>query len=208
MIGGFKAAVDGFRRRLSLVLTYSGKSGAVRRYFFSNSFDGVLAMMGLTLGASIVPATQVSTVVFAGLGMSIAMLVSGVSGIYLTESAETKRLMKELRDSMLRDVSDTVIGRAGFLGTLITALVGGLSTFVLSLAVLSPYVVSVFHAALKPAAPYLSAAVGFILLFVLGVFMGRFSKADVIKSGVRMAGLGVAAVLLILLLEFFVGSAG
>ncbi|MEM1936885.1 MAG: hypothetical protein QXX49_04245 [Candidatus Caldarchaeum sp.] len=208
MLSSLWASLKSFRRRLSLVLSYSGKSGAVRRYFFSNSFDGILAMVGLSLGASLAPSTQATTVVFAGLGMSVAMLVSGVSGIYLTESAETKRLIKELQASLLRDVSDTVIGRAGTMGTVIASLVGGFSTFILSLTVLSPYIAGIYYGELRPVAPHISTLIGLGLLFTLGLMMGRFSKTEVLKSGIKMVSIGVAAVLLILLLELFVGLTG
>ncbi|MEM4407352.1 MAG: hypothetical protein QXI19_01265 [Candidatus Caldarchaeum sp.] len=205
MIRGLRSLLGALRARFSRVLAYSGKTVAVRRYFFSNSFDGVLAMMGLSLGASIVPGTQVSTVVFAGLGMSIAMLVSGVSGIYLTESAETQRMIKELRESMLTDVSDTVIGRAGALGNMITSFIGGISTFALSLVVLSPYMAAAIYKELAPVASYISTTIGLTILFVLGLLLGRFSRSSMVKSGLRMAALGVAAALLIMLVEIFVG---
>ncbi|MEM2036256.1 MAG: hypothetical protein QXG21_01735 [Candidatus Caldarchaeum sp.] len=177
---------------------------AIRRYFFSNSFDGVLAMMGLSLGAAIVPGTKISTVVFAGLGTAIAMLVSGVSGIYLTESAETRRLMREIQESMLRDVSDTVIGKAAAIGTLIVSFVGGFSNFLLSMAVLLPYIVSLIVVELQPMAPALSAAVALVILFVLGMFLGKFSRINIVMTGLRMAGLGIITAALILLVELLV----
>lgn len=192
------------RSKLQTILEISEKQVAIRRYFFSNSFDGVLAMMGLSLGAAIVPGTKVSTVVFAGLGTAIAMLVSGVSGIYLTESAETRRLMREIEESMLRDVSDTVIGRAGAVGTLIVSLVGGFSNFLLSMAVLLPYIVSLRVVELQPMAPMMSAALGLVILFILGMFLGKFSGINIVKTGLRMVGLGIITAALLLLVELLV----
>lgn len=203
----FRKVVDflaGLRSSLRRSLEISEKQVAVRRYFFSNSFDGVLAMMGLSLGAAIVPGTKISTVVFAGFGTAIAMLVSGVSGIYLTESAETRRMIKEIQESMLRDVSDTVIGRAGAVGTLITSIVGGLSNFLLSMTVLLPYIISMHVVELQPMASMLSTATGLVILFVLGMFLGKFSHTHILKTGLRMAGLGIVTALLILLIELLV----
>lgn len=195
----------GVKSNLRRSLEISEKQVAVRRYFFSNSFDGVLAMMGLSLGAAIVPGTKISTVVFAGVGTAIAMLVSGVSGIYLTESAETRRMIREIEESMLRDVSDTVIGRAGAVGTLIASVVGGLSNFLLSMTVLLPYIISLHFVELQPMAPMLSTAEGLVILFLLGMFLGKFSRINVVKTGLRMAGLGVVTATLILLVELFFG---
>ncbi|MCS7133973.1 MAG: hypothetical protein NZ921_04155 [Candidatus Caldarchaeum sp.] len=186
-------------------LEISEKHVVVRRYFFSNSFDGVLAMMGLSLGAAIVPGAKVSTVVFAGVGAAIAMLVSSVSGIYLTESAETRRLIREIEESMLRDVSDTVIGRAGAVGTLIAAVVGGVSNFLLSMTVLLPYIISLHFVELQSMAPMLSTGIGLIILFILGMFLGKFSRMNFFRMGLRMAGLGILTALLILLVELLFG---
>ncbi len=199
-----KSFLNMLKKRFSRALDYSDKTVAVRRYFFSNSFDGVLAVMGLSLGASIVPGTQASTVVFAGIGMSIAMLVSGVSGIYLTESAETKRMIKELQESLLHDVSDTVIERAGATGTLIASFVGGISTFALALTVLSPHIISMFYKEFETIASYASTAIGLAILFILGFFLGRFSGVNVLKSGIRMVGVGAVAAMLIFLIELLV----
>lgn len=188
-------------KSIRLSLEISGTNVAVRRYFFSNSFDGVLTVTGLCLGAAVAPGTKVSTVVFAGLGASIAMLVSGFTGIYVTESAETRRRVREIEESMLRDVSDTIIGRAGLVGPLIASLIGGLSTFLLSLTVLLPYIVSLYMDELQPYAVFLSPAVGFMLLFVLGLFLGKFSKIDMVKTGLKMLGMGVVTAVMILLME-------
>lgn len=188
-------------KSIRLSLEISGTNVAVRRYFFSNSFDGVLTVTGLCLGAAVAPGTKVSTVVFAGLGASIAMLVSGFSGIYVTESAESRRRVREIEESMLRDVSDTIIGRAGMVGPLIASLISGLSTFLLSVTVLLPYIASVYIEELQPYAMFLSPAVGLMLLFVLGMFLGKFSKIDVVKTGLKMLGMGVVTAVLILLME-------
>ncbi len=199
--GMIKPFLDMLKERFSRALDYSDKTVAVRRYFFSNSFDGVLAVMGLSLGASIVPGTQASTVVFAGIGMSIAMLVSSISGIYLTESAETKRMIKELQESLLHDVRGTVIEKAGATGTLIASLVGGISTFALALTVLSPHIISMFYKEFEPVASYASTMIGLAILFILGLFLGRLSRISSLKAGIRMVGIGGVAALLILLIE-------
>jgi len=191
-------------RSFNKILSYSDKWPAVRRYFFSNSFDGILAMMGLSLGATIYSSIEPLTVVFAGFGVAVGMLVSGVSGIYVTEKAETKRRMMELRNSMLQDVSNTVIGRAGTLGTLITSLIGGLSTFFISLTVLIPYFIALRDSSVKPFAPFFSTVIALSLLFLLGLTLGSFSQSEMLKSGLRMLGIGLVAALIILMIELFV----
>ncbi|MEM4187536.1 MAG: hypothetical protein QW801_09750, partial [Candidatus Caldarchaeum sp.] len=81
-------------------------------------------------------------------------------------------------------------------------------TFILSLTILSPYIASIHYGDLRPIAPHISTLIGLGLLFTLGLMMGRFSKTDVLKSGIRMVSIGFAAVLLILLIELFAGLAG
>ena len=72
-----------------------------RRYFAMNSFDGVLTILGILIGSYFGGIRQANIVISAGLGASIAMMVSGIWGTYLTEQAERTKSLKELESSIL-----------------------------------------------------------------------------------------------------------
>ncbi len=78
-----------------------------RRYFVNNFYDGMLTVLGILLGffALIVNENQVSIsshlVILTGFGSSISMLISGLTGSYLSEKAEQKKVKEELKKAMV-----------------------------------------------------------------------------------------------------------
>jgi predicted membrane protein (TIGR00267 family) len=81
--------------------------GIARRYFVNNFYDGMLTVLGILLGffALILKEGQSSVdshlVVLTGVGSSISMFISGITGSYLSEKAEQKKIKEELNRAML-----------------------------------------------------------------------------------------------------------
>lgn len=78
-----------------------------RRYFVNNFYDGMLTVSGILLGFFVVilkggqPSVDSSFVILPGLGSSISMFISGLTGSYLSERAEQKKIKDELNKAML-----------------------------------------------------------------------------------------------------------
>ena len=78
-----------------------------RRYFVNNFYDGMLTILGIILGffISILRGGQLTIdsylVLLTGFATSISMLVSGLSGSYLSEKAELRKLKLELDRAMV-----------------------------------------------------------------------------------------------------------
>ncbi|MFW9901376.1 MAG: VIT1/CCC1 transporter family protein [Candidatus Thorarchaeota archaeon] len=78
-----------------------------RRYFVNNFYDGMLTVLGILLGffAVILNDGQVSIdshlVILTGLGSCISMFISGLTGSYLSEKAEQKKIKQELKKAMV-----------------------------------------------------------------------------------------------------------
>ena len=78
-----------------------------RRYFVNNFYDGMLTILGNILGffISILRGNQASIdsylVLLTGLAISISMFVSGLSGSYISEKAEQKKMKLELDKAMV-----------------------------------------------------------------------------------------------------------
>ena len=78
-----------------------------RRYFVNNFYDGMLTVLGILLGffAIILNDSQVSIdshlVILTGVGSCISMLISGLTGSYLSEKAEQKKVKEELKKAMV-----------------------------------------------------------------------------------------------------------
>ena len=89
--------------------TYNDITGyleIVRRYFVNNFYDGMLTSLGILLGFFVIllnnPNEPIPStfVVLTGIATSISMLISGISGSYLSERAEIKKDEKELELAM------------------------------------------------------------------------------------------------------------
>ncbi|MFX0083442.1 MAG: VIT1/CCC1 transporter family protein [Candidatus Hodarchaeota archaeon] len=78
-----------------------------RRYFVNNFYDGMLTVLGILLGffALILKEGQISVdshlVILTGVGSSISMFISGITGSYLSEKAEQKKIKEELKRAMI-----------------------------------------------------------------------------------------------------------
>ena len=78
-----------------------------RRYFINNFYDGALTILGILLGFFVIIAKKPldhtipsSYVILPGLGTIISMFFSGISGSYLSERAEQKKIKAEMEMAM------------------------------------------------------------------------------------------------------------
>jgi predicted membrane protein (TIGR00267 family) len=78
-----------------------------RRYFVNNFYDGMLTVLGIILGffISILRGSQLAVdsylVLLTGFATSISMFVSGLSGSYISEKAELRKMKIELDKAMV-----------------------------------------------------------------------------------------------------------
>ncbi|MBY9015860.1 MAG: VIT1/CCC1 transporter family protein [Candidatus Lokiarchaeota archaeon] len=78
-----------------------------RRYFVNNFYDGMLTILGILLGFFILifkegqHSVDSHIVILTGFATSISMLMSGLSGSYISEKAEQKRLRLDLDKAMV-----------------------------------------------------------------------------------------------------------
>jgi len=183
-----------FRRHVKKIKSYDKIAGIgeiARRYFAMNSFDGVLTILGILIGSYVGGIRQANIVISAGLGASIALMVSGLWGTYLTEYAERTRSLKELESSILIKLEKTDIGKASKAATIIVALINGLSPLMAGILVLTPFFFSEIFNIIN--IYYTSIGIAFLILFGLGMFLGKISKENMIKMGFKMILAGVAS---------------
>jgi predicted membrane protein (TIGR00267 family) len=171
-----------------------------RRYFAMNAFDGVVTIIGVLMGNYVSDVRDATTVVVTGFSTSIAIGISGLWGAYLTESAERKRDLEDLESRTLTDLSETKIGRASRAAVIVVALVDGLAPFLAALVVLLPFFFSGLLADIV-LSYYVSLGMALVVLFALGVFLGKVSKESLVISGLKMIGAGLVSILLTYILE-------
>ncbi|MDH5485633.1 MAG: VIT1/CCC1 transporter family protein [Gammaproteobacteria bacterium] len=177
--------------------------GIVRRYFVVNGFDGALTMLGLIMGFMISSPASLSVIINACLGAAIALGVSGVSSAYVSEVAERKRALTKLEDAMVCDLQDSAHGDAARWVPILIALVNGLAPLVISLLILTPLWLSAAGVPLPLSPLYVSITVALILIFLLGVFLGRISEVSWWRSGIQTLLIALVTAILIYLVVGF-----
>ncbi len=190
-----------FLDRIRIQLRVAHGAEIARRYIAMNAFDGVLPVIGILMGSVITlayqnPAFVYQTTLLAILGMSFAMFVSGITSSYLTETAERERQIKELEHSLLTDLKDSGISRAARTTTIVVSLINGLSPSMAALSTVVPLFLPLFTTLPIEVSFYISISVGLVVLFALGVFLGRVSKTNVVIYGLKTVAAGALVILM------------
>lgn len=174
-----------------------------RRYFVMNSFDGVLVVLGVVIAmlTHLDKIEDAGIVIISCLGAAIALAVSGVWSAYAAEKAERTKALRNLERHMLKDLGETRIGRKVQLMSFLIALVNGLSPLLISLILISPFILSKLGLLQLKIAFYSSIILVLVVLFLLGVFVGKVGKENLIISGMKMALAGIAVSVMIFCLE-------
>ena len=165
-----------------------------------NAFDGAMTSLGVVIGAYLSHIHTPRNVIGVILTSGIAMMVSGFSGTYMTESAERNRSLNELEDAMLVNLDNTLYGRASRFVSVFAALVDGSAPFLAALPSMIPFLLVPGIIAIETAY-YASVAAGLATLFTLGVYLGRISGQNVLVYGAKMVVAGVAVALIALALN-------
>lgn len=169
----------------------------LRRYFVVNGFDGALTMLGLIIGFLVSTPADLSLIINACLGAAIALGVSGVSSAYVSESAERKRALRKLEDAMISNLQESAHGEAARLAPILIALVNGSATLIISLLIMIPLWLSNAGIPLPLPPLYAAIIVALLLVFLLGVFLGRIAGVSWMRSGIQtMLVASITAVLI------------
>lgn len=189
------------RKRIERFREYLEVSKAheiARRLFVMNAFDGALTIMGVVIGAHFSGVTDARIVIVAGIGGSVAMGISGISGAYLAERAERKRDLKKLEMAMLRRLDGTHFARASEFASFVIAFVDGISPAISAAILVMPYL---FVPGISMnTAFYISLLLGLSELFTLGVFLARISDEKPLLSGIQMIIIGIITIIIVSLL--------
>jgi len=171
-----------------------------RRVIANNGFDGILTAMGIIMGSFFGKVTEPKFIITAGLGASIAMGVSGAWGSYLTEKAERNKEIKELEKALMKKMHNTLVRKAHNHAILIITLLDGLSPFLASFIVLIPFFI--FSSAIIMYSYVSSIILAFVLLILLGGFLGRVSRESMFKYALNMVFAGIICMILTTLIGF------
>lgn len=191
------------KEKISEVSQYFAVTGAqkiIRRYFAMNAFDGAMTSLGVVMGAWLGGINDPRSIIGVIITGGVAMMVSGFSGTYMTESAERNHSLNELEDAMLINLDDTIYGQASRFVSLFAAFVDGSAPFIASIPAVVPFLLVPGVLGLQLAF-IVSSAACMVTLFGLGVYLGTISGENVIISGAKMVVSGIAVAIIALLLN-------
>ncbi len=172
-----------------------------RRYFIMNSFDGALTILGVIIAMFLAGVRTPYLVIVSCLGVAVSLLVSGIWSAYAAEKAERSKALKELERHLMKELDETRIGRKFFRLSILVALVNGLSPMIVSLILLSPFILSQLNILSISYAFLSSFLLVLLILFSIGVVVGKIAEESVIKNGLKMLSAGAVVGIIISLLE-------
>jgi len=170
--------------RIGFLTQISRSQKIVRRYLVVNGFDGALTMLGLMMGF-LVNAPELAIMLNVCLGAAIALGVSGMSSAYVSEAAERQRELDNLEEAMLTDMRESAYGDVARWVPLLVGLVNGLAPLLISLLIMTPLFMAHQGLPLPLPPPYACIIIALLLIFSLGVFLGKIASMSWIGSGIR-----------------------
>ena len=166
-----------------------------RRSFGNNAFDGILTMIGVLIGSFTAGISEAHTIIVTGMSTSMAIMISGAWGAFLTESAERKKDLDELGRSTLTDLNGSRIGRASCFAAVAVSIVDGLSPFLGAIIVLMPFFFAGMFADIRHVY-YTAFGSALAALFVLGIWFGKVAKGNLVGYGIKTLLAGVVSILI------------
>ena len=184
------------KERIRMYVEISGIAEIGRRYLVMNAFDGALTVLGVIIGAIVAGLESPKLLIGTGIGASIAMGVSGLVGAYITERAERRHKMQELEESMMFKIKDTIYEEASTFATIVVAIIDGLAPAAAALIAIIPFFLVEWGILTLEFAYTISLGLTFGVLFLLGIFLGKVSRENMILYGIIMIAAGLLTALI------------
>ena len=187
-------------KNLKTLLEISHSGEIMRRYFVVNGFDGALTMLGLIMGFYVSDRVDLAVVITTCLAAALALGMSGLSSAYISESAERRRSLAQLEKAMAVSLDESHHARAAIWIPWLVALVNGIAPLLIALIIIIPLWL-VRSGMVLPLAPLPAAmAVALVIIFLLGVFLGRVGGTFWLWSGLQSLAVALVTVVFIYLI--------
>jgi len=176
------------------------------RYVALGSLDGILTVLSISLTAAVVGLSSGGnvnpwTVGLTGLSGGIAIALSNGFGSYVGEHAEEGKLIRELENQMIlkeRKLDDTVIHQQAKYRVFMSMLTHGSASFMGSFIPSIPFFIfSDIYTALSA-----TLIICFVMLVVLGCYLGKISQESMAKTAFKIISVGV----LIVIISYLMGG--
>lgn len=181
------------------LLKISRSREIMRRYFVVNGFDGALTMLGLIMGFYISDRVELVVIITTCFATALALAMSGISSAYISEAAERRRTLKKLEKAMMSTLDDSDHARVAVWIPWLVALVNGISPLLIALIIISPLWLAHYGVVLALEPLLTSMAIALLIIFLLGIFLGRIGGTFWLWSGLQSLLVALATLGLIYL---------
>ncbi len=201
-------ALARLRREFELVIkVYPDTPAVARRMFATNSFDGLLSALGVSVGG-FSPEVNPEFLALGIIGGSLAMgVLSGVVGVYLSERAERIREVRELEKKVAKSLRNSVYWKAANIIPVYIALWSGIGIIFFPLLVAAPYLAAASGVIGVVEAFYASVGVALTLMAAIGMYLARISGSSLLMGALKGVAVGVAGVVVVSLAKSVLGLA-
>jgi len=187
-------------KQIKTLLEISQSREIMRRYFVVNGFDGALTMLGLIMGFYVSDYVELGVVITTCLATGFALGMSGISSAYISEAAERRHTLLELEKAMVTSLDESHHARVATWVPWLVALVNGIAPLLIALIIILPLWLA-HKGMVLPLNPMTTAMlVAMLIIFLLGVFLGRIGGTFWLWSGLQSLAVASMTVGLIYLL--------
>jgi len=178
-------------------------SRIARRYLVMNGFDGILVFLGLLVGMYLSEIKEPTLIIFTSLSTFLAVAISGFVGTFVAEKAEREKEIRSLERAMLRKLSNTIIRDAARFACFYSALVAAISPMLFAFIPMIPIFLTTLGLLNFDTAFFISISLALIILFLLGIFLGKISEENKLLWGIKLLILGCLTLLILFLVKNF-----
>lgn len=156
--------------------------------FVRGVIDGSLSTLGVLIGAS---AGDISIIISAGLGGTMANGVSNLLGAFSAQKAKKHEELRDLEKAMVdKDLKNSTLEEEAGSDVRKAGLIDGTATILGGVVPVTPFFIFPSETAMT-----IAISLVLIMLFFLGVYLGRISKENLVLSAIKMVVLGVLVAL-------------
>jgi predicted membrane protein (TIGR00267 family) len=174
-----------------------------RRAFANNAFDGALTFLGILMGNLVLNEFRPLSIIKIGLSTCLAIGMSGTFGRFLSERAERKRTLKQMEKNLFTDLRDSSLGREAKKKTIMLSLIDGISPALAAVIPLVPFFLAQASVIPVNVSMIASFVLVFIVLFGLGMFLGKTAEENILLYGGLVVAVGFITSLIIFLASIY-----
>ncbi len=170
----------------------------MKRQLVRGFIDGSLSTLGVVIGAS---GAEISVIIAAGIGGGVANGLSNIFGAFTAERIEEEMQLLKIERAMLKDLKETEIYKDVRRKVLKKSFTDGASTIFGSVVVIVPFILALLLKAEVYLATLSSIAITTLSLGIIGLYLGKLSKENLVVSFAKMAAFGIVTALLSMMIE-------